>query len=89
MPGTYLDDGALAGPGSTVLRALEVLGTEGKPNCGIKRGCDQQVKSCWLAQGPIWNSGLSAQHLLDAASIPLPTPIASSLRSFFFIFFYF
>ncbi|KAL5499769.1 hypothetical protein EMCRGX_G011229 [Ephydatia muelleri] len=28
----YLDDGALAGPGSAVLRALEVLGTEGKPN---------------------------------------------------------
>ncbi|KAL5516860.1 hypothetical protein EMCRGX_G002290 [Ephydatia muelleri] len=26
-------------------------------------------------------SGLSAQHLLDAASIPLPTPIAFSLRS--------
>ena len=26
-------------------------------------------------------SGLSAQHLLDAASIPLPTPIASSLRN--------
>ena len=28
----YLDDGALAGPGSAVLRALEVLGAEGKPN---------------------------------------------------------
>ncbi|KAL5473942.1 hypothetical protein EMCRGX_G028511 [Ephydatia muelleri] len=28
----YLDDGALAGPGSAVLRALEVLGADGKPN---------------------------------------------------------
>ena len=28
----YLDDGALAGPGSAVLRALEVLGAEAKPN---------------------------------------------------------
>ena len=28
----YLDDGALAGPGSAVLRALEVISSEGKPN---------------------------------------------------------
>ena len=28
----YLDDGAMAGPGSAVLKAQEVLGAEGKPN---------------------------------------------------------
>ena len=37
----YLDDGALAGPGFAVLRALEVLGADGKPNGLILNPTDQ------------------------------------------------